>query len=343
MRVSLILPCRNEERHIGACLDSIVATTWPQHDLELLVIDGRSDDATREVVGRYAAEYPWIRLLDNPEQIVPTALNHGIRAARGEVIMRLDAHAFYPPEYVPRLVRALLETGADNVGGRVVTLPADGSHTAFAIARALSHPFGVGNSLFRIAGAGETTPRAADTVPFGCWRREVFDRIGVFDEELVRNQDDEFNYRLLRAGGRIVLVPDVVAYYYARSSPRQLTRMLYQYGYFKPLVARKVGAIVTARQLAPPAFVTALGAGAVVAPLWTPAAVLWLATIVAYAGAALVSAMPTARARGLRGALVLAATFPLLHVAYGCGFLRGAWHLVSRRGWQKPAAIPLTR
>lgn len=341
MRVSLILPCRNEEHHIESCLDSLIATHYPHDDLELLVVDGQSDDRTREIVARRARVHPWIRLLDNPERIVPTALNLGVRAATGEIIMRVDAHALYPPEYVPRLVAALLETGADNVGGRVITLPANESVTAQAIARALSHPFGVGNSWFRLAGDGPAEMREVDTVPFGCWRREVFTHIGGFDEELVRNQDDEFNYRLRRAGGRVVLVPDVVAYYYARASRRQLARMLYQYGYFKPLVARKVGAVVTMRQLVPPVFVSAMAMGALVAPFWRSSAVAWLGALALYVAVVMGCALHAAR--GLREAIALATTFPLLHVPYGYGFLLGLWHLVTRRTWHKPSAIPLTR
>jgi glycosyltransferase involved in cell wall biosynthesis len=341
MRVSLILPCRNEGQHIAACLDSLLATTYPPDDLEILVIDGRSDDDTRAIVARYAERHAMIRLLDNPRQIVPTALNIGIRAATGDIILRADAHALYPRVYIPRLVAALLASGADNVGGCVVTLPSDDSLTASAIATALSHPFGVGNSWFRLGRMVE--PRWVDTVPYGCWRRSLFDRIGYFDEELVRNQDEEFNYRLLRAGGRILLLPDVVSYYFARPSQRQLTRMLYQYGYFKPLVARKVGRVFTARQLAPPAFVTVLAGGGALSLFWMPAAALWLAIIGAYAGTAVACALPAARARGLRGTLVLAATFPLLHVAYGYGFLRGLWRMVGRRGFESPSTVPLTR
>ncbi|HSA54784.1 MAG TPA: glycosyltransferase family 2 protein [Gemmatimonadaceae bacterium] len=341
MRVSLILPCRNEESHIASCLDSLLGSTYPHDDLELIVVDGDSDDRTRDIVARYAERHLNIQLLDNPRRIVPTALNIGIRAATGDVILRVDAHAIYPPEYVPRLVAALLASGADNVGGCVVTLPSDDSDTATAIAMALSHPFGVGDSWFRIGRS--KTPRWVDTVPYGCWRRSVFERIGYFDEELVRNQDEEFNYRLLRAGGRILLLPDVVSYYYARASQRQVTRMLYQYGYFKPLVARKVGRVFTVRQLAPPALVTALAGGGALSLFWSPAAALWVAIIGAYTGAALACAMPAARARGLRGMLVLAATFPLLHVSYGYGFLRGLWRVMGRGAWDSPSTVPLTR
>lgn len=340
-RVSLVLPCRNEAQHLAACLDSLLETTFPLDELELLVVDGQSDDGTRAVVARYAAHHPWIRILDNPRRIVPTALNIGIRAARAPVIMRLDAHAFYPPDYIERLLAALEETGADNVGGCVRTLPADGTTGAQAIAAALSHPFGVGNSYFRIGGGSR--PRWVETVPFGCWRRSLFDRIGYFDEELVRNQDDEFNYRLLRAGGRILLLPDVVTRYVARRSHRQLARMLYQYGLFKPLVVQKVGRVVTARQLAPPALVVALAAGVLAAPVWRPAALLWGALLALYASTALAGALASARTLGLRVALALAATFPFLHVPYGFGFLHGLWRAVARRPWQNPATVPLTR
>jgi glycosyltransferase involved in cell wall biosynthesis len=333
-RVSVIVPCRNEARYVAACLDSILATRYPPHRLEVLVVDGGSSDGTRAIVERYAARHPTVRLLDNPRGIVPAALNQGVRAATGDVIARMDAHVVYPPDYLPRLVDALARSGADNVGGCVRTLAADGSVVARAIARALSHPFGVGNSAFRV---GATAPRLVDTVPFGCYRREVFDRIGLFDEELVRDQDEEFNHRLIRRGGRVLLLPDVVSGYYARGTYRQLARMFYQYGWFKPLVARKVGRVMTVRQLVPPAFTAALMLAALLAPWWRPAA-LALAVLGAAYLSAVVAAVLVTEGRAL---LALAAAFPILHLSYGIGFLRGAWRLV-RRG-PHPGAVPLSR
>jgi glycosyltransferase involved in cell wall biosynthesis len=341
-RVSVILPCRNEARFIGPCLDSFLATDYPKDQIELLVVDGCSNDHTREVVGRYTERYPWIMLLDNPQRIVPTALNIGIRASTGAVIVRMDAHVVYPPDYIPKLVAALASTDADNVGGRMITVPATKSPMADAIAMALSHPFGVGNSWFRI---GTTEPRYVDTVPFGCWRRELFQRIGLFDEELVRNQDEELNYRLTRAGGKILLLPDVVSYYYARESPKLAARMLYQYGYFKPLVARKIGRIVTVRQLIPAAFVASL---AIATALILVRPQLWplLAVIVTtYLAATLLSAVGAIKERGLRRGLAMAGVFPVLHVSYGYGFLHGLWNIfINRRTrWRDPATVPLTR
>jgi glycosyltransferase involved in cell wall biosynthesis len=341
-RVSVILPCRNEARYIDVCLESVIAAEFPKDQLELLVVDGQSNDGTAALVQRYAARHPWIRLLENPRRIVPAALNIGIREARGEIIIRMDAHVVYPPEYIPRLVAALEATGADNVGGGVITLPASRGAMARAIAVALSHPFGVGNSWFRI-GAREN--RWVDTVPFGCWRRELFQRIGPFDEELVRNQDDELNYRITREGGRVLLVPGVIASYYARESPGLTARMLFQYGYFKPLVALKVGRVATLRQLAPPLLVAALLGSALLALAWRPALPVLGFLLLAYGTAIAAAAAGQVRPRGIRVAAALAVIFPLLHLSYGWGYLRGLWSiLVTRRArWRDPAAVPLTR
>src|SRR2546423_14406266 len=182
-------------------------------------------------------------------------MNAGIKEARGDVIMPMGAHAVYSPSYISQLVTALEETGADNVGGVLVTRPANETALARALAVGLSHPFGVGNSYFRI-GAAER--RLVDTVPFGCYRRAVFDRIGVFDEDLVRNQDDELNARLLKQGGRIMLIPEVVSHYYARGSPGPAARMVYPYGHFKPLAAPKGRQILTVRQVVAALFVCTL-------------------------------------------------------------------------------------
>lgn len=338
-RVSVILPCRHEEAHIGRCLDSILAGTYPRDRLEILVVDGRSDDRTREIVAEYAVRFSGIRVVDNPRRITPAALNLGIRAATGDIIVRMDAHAAYPPDYVARLVHGLEASGADNVGGVLVTVPADDSVVARAIALGLSHRLGVGNAYFRI---GTAHDRWVDTVPFGCWRRELFDRIGLFDEDLVRNQDDEFNHRLQRHGGRVRLLAGLAARYYARRSLRQLARMFYQYGSFKPLVAKKVGRVMTARQLVPPAFVLALVAAAVAAPV-TP----WPLVAVAgpYAAVLAAAAVAAASRHGLRCALALPVVLAVLHASYGFGYLRGiAAHILGLRRRRADArALALSR
>lgn len=326
--VSILIPCRNEEAYITGCLDSILNSDYPQERLELLVADGMSSDRTPEILASYAARHPSVILLDNPRRTTPAALNVAIRAASGDVVIRMDVHVLYPPDYIRRLVEGLEETGADNVGGVIQTVPADDTPTARAIALGMSHPFGVGNSHFR---TGSRLRRAVDTVPFGCYRREIFDRVGLFDEELIRNQDDEFNFRLIRRGGRVLLLPEVSCRYFARRSLRQLSRMYYQYGYFKPLVARKVGRVMTGRQLVPSLLVaTLVGMGGL--GLWLPAAGAAFALISAtYAGFVLGCSTLGARGQGLRCGMVLAAVFPVLHFSYGVGFLRGIYeHLLVR-------------
>ena len=341
-RVTVIVPCLNEVRYIGACLDSILHTGYPLDRLEVLVVDGQSTDGTREIVTRYVEQHPLIRLLENSGRVVPSALNIGIQAATGDVIARMDAHVVYPPEYLPRLVQGLQQYHVDNIGGCVITRPVDDTATARAIAIALSHPFGVGNSWFRLGVRGA---RFVDTVPFGCYPREVFKRIGTFDQEMVRNQDDEFNNRILRTGGRVMLLPDVFCYYYARGSYTKLARMYYQYGAFKPLAARKSGRITTLRQLIPAAFITALGTSLMGAPV-SPAAAGVAAVIGGvYTLGVLGCAARVARKQGLRCAIALAGAFPVLHASYGVGFLRGLLDGVfgRRSRWRDPAVLRLSR
>ncbi len=340
--VSVIMPCRNEERHLGRCLESILASDYPSDRMELLVVDGMSSDRTRDIVAEYARHHPVIRLLDNPRHIAPCGLNIGIRESRGEVIVRMDAHVIYLPSYLPILVHALLERGADNVGGVLETLPGADTPVARAIAIGLSHRLGVGNSYFRV---GAPEPRWVDTVAFGCFRREAFERAGLFDEELVRNQDDEFNFRLIRRGGRVLLMPNAKAHYVARTSLRQLWRMYFQYGYFKPLVARKVGRVMTLRQLVPSLFLSTLAACGLAAVWWRPAALAGAGIAAAYAAAVLAASAAAAPRHGPRVAAALALVFPVLHVAYGVGFLRGLWdHLLRpRKPVAELSALPLSR
>jgi len=212
--VSVVIPCRNEEKFIAQCLDSLIEQDFPKENLEVLVVDGTSEDRTREIVRSYSQKYSFIKLLDNPKKFTPSGLNIGIKAARGKVIVRMDAHAGYGKDYISKCVHYLKETGADNVGGIIKTLPAENTLMARAVALVLSHFFGAA-SYFRL---GSKKPRLADTVFGGCFKREVFDRVGLFDERMIRSQDIEFNKRLKRAGGKILLVPEIVAKYYPQTT-----------------------------------------------------------------------------------------------------------------------------
>jgi glycosyltransferase involved in cell wall biosynthesis len=339
--VSVIIPCRNEEVYIERCLDSILANDFPRDALEILVADGVSEDGTAAILAEYERRYPFLRRIANPRRTTPAGLNLALSAARGDVIIVMGAHALYPPNYIADLIRELDRSGADATGGVCVTQPGDESPTARAVAIGLSQRFGVGNAHFRV---GVAQARWVDTVPFGCYRRSVFDRFGRFDEELVRNQDDEFNLRLISRGGRIWLVPHVASQYFTRRSFRQLWRMYYQYGYFKPLVARKVGGVLTVRQTIPPLFVGSLLAGGLLAPFSRLVAALAGALVGTYVLADLFVSARAARSEGWRCAAALSLVFPVLHVAYGTGFLRGMvdfW--VRRHRPARAAELPMSR
>ena len=321
--ISVICPIYNEERYIGKCIESIMRQDYSKEDMEVLFVDGMSTDRTREIIAGYLPRCPYVRVLDNPKRIVPPALNIGIRAAKGEVIVRLDAHAIYPENYFSVLVRKLNELGADNVGGVCRTLPVRDTPVCRAIAMALSSSFGMGNSYFRI---GATKEMCVDTVPFGCFRREVFDKIGLFDEELVRNQDDEFNGRIVKNGGKIYLIPSLVIDYYARDTVGKVRNMFYQYGLFKPLVNKQLGTPATLRQFFPLCFVAGLIVGGVLSLFFKAVAWLYLCVIALYLLLAFVFALK--ETRKMREMLILVGVFFTIHVSYGWGYLRGIWKIV---------------
>lgn len=328
MKLSVICPIYNEEKHIAACLDSILRQDFPKEELEVLLVDGMSTDRTREIVQQYTAQYPFIFLLDNPKRIVPTGLNIGIRVAQGEVIIRLDAHAIYPDNYFSALVDKLFALNADNVGGLCRTLPAKDTPMCEAIAAALSSPFGMGDSHFRI---GTNKEMQVDTVPFGCFRREVFDKIGYFDEELVRNQDDEFNGRIIKFGGHIYLIPSVVIDYYGRDSISKVSKMFYQYGLFKPLVNKKLGNPASVRQFFPFFFVLGLIIGLILSLVSTFFRILYIAVLALYIF--LAAYYSIRQVKGLKRIFLLMGTFFVIHVSYGWGYLRGMIKLLLKKSF----------
>lgn len=212
--VSVIIPCRNEEKYIGKCLDSIIAQDYPKDKFEVLVVDGMSEDDTQGIVENYVQKHSYIRLLDNPKKITPCAFNIGIRNAKGQIIMIMGVHAAYEKNYISKCVKYLEKFGVDNIGGIMKTLPGEKTIVAKAIALCLSHPFGVGNSYYRTGYFKK--PKWVDTVFGGCYKKGVFEKVGLFNENMVRNQDYEFNLRLKKARGKILLFPEVVAYYYPK-------------------------------------------------------------------------------------------------------------------------------
>lgn len=253
--ISVIVPCRNEEAYIKNLVKDIYKQDYPTELMEVFIIDGESEDETANIVKSLTGDYTNLYFLTNLRKIVPTALNIGIKAAKGDIIIRLDAHCEYPINYFSYLVENLIERNADNVGVAMIAYPRNESLIAKTIAKAISCPFGIGDSYHR---TGLKKAIEIDSVPFGCYKKEVFEKYGLFDEELIRNQDDEFNSRIVSNGGKIWLLPDLEIKYFARDSFYKIFKMFYYYGFFKPLVNKKVGRAATIRQFVPPLFVLGL-------------------------------------------------------------------------------------
>lgn len=326
--VSIIIPCRNEERAIELCLMSVREQDY-RGIVEILCVDGRSTDKTREIITRIAAEDGRVRLIDNPYRVVPHAMNMGIEAAKGDVIVRLDAHSSYPPDYVRRCVQGLVETGAWNYGGVFVNrVPSDGV-MARTIAALTNHPFGVGNAHFRHA----RQRREVDTVPFGCFPREVFKKVGLFDERLVRNQDNELNARIWRAGGRIVLDPSIQIFYQNQGTLRGLLRQAGWTGSWNAITHYLCPHAFRWRHALPGAFalgvmaVAGLSAGLLFAGQ-NGLALLALVPLVPYCAAALWAGLALGSKHGLRVGVLSPLVGFLYHFVYGWGYLWG-WVLVG--------------
>lgn len=325
--LSVIVPIYQEEKYISKCIDSMLSQDYPKDDLEIILVDGMSKDRTREIVATYTAKYPFIRMIDNPERIAPCAMNRGIKEAKGDVIMRLDAHVYYPKNYFSLLVEKLNELpGAENVGALCNTLPVNDSITAQSIAAVLSSSFGMGNSHFRV---GADKEMEVDTVPFGCFHRSIFDKVGLYDEELVRNQDDELNARIIKAGGKIYLIPQLVCEYYARDTAKKVYKMFYQYGVFKPLVNKKLGSPATVRQFFPLFFVLGLLVGPVVC-LFLP--VLWWAYFaVIMLWFILATSFSLKDSKNLKRILTQNWIYFVVHFGYGWGYIVGIYKILFHR------------
>ncbi|MET0418430.1 MAG: glycosyltransferase family 2 protein [Actinoplanes sp.] len=321
--VSIVVPCWNEAPFVAAFLDSVLAQDYPVNRTEILLVDGMSDDGTREIVRKYVHRNPHLHLIDNPGRSKPVALNLGIARACGEIVIRLDVHADYPPDYVGKCVRGLLEhPEADNVGGVRRSEPRDGSLLGRAIALSTTDTFGAGNSKYRV---GVAEPQWVDTVFGGCYRRAVFDRIGAFDEKLTRAQDREFNQRLRAAGGRILLLPDITCTYYARSDFREYCEWIFEAGYWPFRASRSVGRWIGSwRNLVPLGFVLATAGGAALSPFSRRARRLTAGLLGAYGTVALAASARLARAQGdPRLLLGLPLVFLTTHVGYGAGSVWG--------------------
>lgn len=315
--ISVLIPVRNEEKFIKKCLDSLLNQTVTLDTYELLIIDGQSDDKTREIVQDYCIKYKNVRLLDNPRRIAPTAMNIGIKEAKGDIIIRVDGHSFVSSNFLEMNLKALKESDATCVGGPITTIASD--ETAEVISLAMSSPFGVGNALFRYS----EKPCYVDTLAFGAYKKEIFDEIGLFDEELIRNQDDELNYRLIKSGHKIYLTPEIQSYYYSRSSLKKLFKQYYQYGYWKVRVIQKHKKPASLRHLVPVTFISSLILPTLLSIIYTPFLYLSLFIILLYLMVSIVFSVKICRKNNFKYFLKLPLIFFILHFSYGVGFLRG--------------------
>jgi glycosyltransferase involved in cell wall biosynthesis len=320
-----VIPVRNEADWIERCLGAVFRQDYPADRIEVIVADGMSTDGTYEWLEDFAKAEPRLRVLRNPARIVPSSLNLAINAARGEVIARIDGHTLVAPDYISTGIDALRRTRGDNVGGPMVKI--GGGPVGDAISVAMSSRFGIG-SQFQFAREEVQT----DTVYLGMWPRAVFDRVGMFDEELVRNQDDEFNYRIRKHGGRIILSPAMRSRYQNRQSWRKLGRQFFEYGVWKARVLQKHPRQMSVRHFVPPAFDLGVLLGLMLSPIWGPALPLVAGAVCAYVAVIGAVALRHTRTPGAWARLCLA--LAVIHHAWGIGFLVGMVRFGPR--WFKP-------
>ena len=316
--VSIVMPVRNEARFITRSLDAVLAQNYPAERMEVIVADGLSNDGTQKIVQSFQAKHPQVKLINNPGKIVSTGLNLAIAQARGDVIVRVDGHCTIADDYVRRCVDHLLNDDVDGVGGPLETIGE--TPLARVIANAMSSFFGVGGAAFRT-----TTDKTmlTDTVAFPAYKRSIIERAGPFDLELVRNQDDEYNYRLRKMGAKILLASDVHCRYFSRSSLSSLWRQYFQYGYWKVRVMQKHSAQMQLRQFVPPLFVGVCLIALLLLPLF-PMALHFLGIVLgSYAIANLTASFLSLEKKDYRMLPLLPIVFATLHLAYGFGFLAG--------------------
>jgi succinoglycan biosynthesis protein ExoA len=317
--VSVLMPIRNEARFIERSLRTILNQDYPHHLLEVLIADGMSTDDTRQIIARTTASGPNIkvRIIDNPNLIVSTGLNLALKQALGDVIIRVDGHTFLEPDHVCQCVSTLQRSGADHVGGRMETI----SEGRFgeAVSLATSSGFGVGHGRF----SPSVREEWSDTVSMGAWPRQVFEHIGLFDEEQIRNQDDEINYRLLEKGGKILISPDIKSSYHNRSTPHSLWRQYYQYGYWKVRVMQKHPSQMRPRQFIPPLFTASLILTSFLAFFSTVGQWGAILVVSSYIGVNFAASALTARRADWRLVPRVSLAFAILHLSYGLGFLAG--------------------
>ena len=324
-KVSIIIPCYNEQATIRLLLEALRGQTFPRAEMEVLISDGFSTDNTRNEIAGFQKDFPdlAVRVVDNTLRSIPSAVNRAIESARGEILVRLDAHSKPYPDYVAKCVQAHVEKRGDNVGGVWEIQPGTDTWVAKSIAVAAAHKLGVGDALYRHA----KQAAEVDTVPFGSFKRELIERVGAFDESLLTNEDYEFNARVRKAGGRIWLDPSIRSIYFSRSTFLELARQYWRYGYWKWRMLRRYPDTLRWRQALPPLFVLSL-MGLVVLSIFVPIARFALAGELVLYFLIMTLAGLSAAYRQKKAYLVLGLPLAILvmHITWGGGFL---WSILS--------------
>ena len=319
-KVSIIVPCYNEQSTIRLLLEALCEQTYPRAQMEVIVADGLSTDGTRQVISAFQKDVPdlSVRVVDNPQRNIPSALNRAIEAARGEIIVRVDGHSKPYPDYVANCISAHQAERGDNVGGVWEIRPGTDTWIAGSIAVAAAHPLGVGDALYRHA----KHAAEVDTVPFGSFRRTLIERVGFFDESLLTNEDYEFNARIRKAGGKIWLDPSIRSVYFARSTLLELIRQYWRYGYWKWRMLRRYPDTLRWRQALPPLFALSL-IGLLVLAIFFPFAKFFLAAELIIYFSIMILAGFRAALREQKAYLVLGLPLGIfaMHIAWGSGFL----------------------
>ena len=320
-RVSIIVPCYNEEATIQLLLKSIYDQTYSHHEMEVVLADGVSTDQTRAEVAAFQLKYPdlLVKVVDNPKRIIPAAVNTALAAAQGEFIIRLDGHSMPYPEYVKNCVADLEQGKGDNVGGVWEIQPAGPGLIARSIAAAAAHPFGVGDALYRFT----KRAGAVDTVPFGAFRRSLFEQVGHFDESLLTNEDYEFNTRIRQHGGVVWLDPAIRSVYFARASLPALAKQYWRYGFWKLRMLRRYPRTLRWRQALPPLFVLGCAGLALLSILLNTARWMLVIILVLYFTLLVIGSLPVAyRQRDPRLLIGIPLAIATMHFCWGAGFLR---------------------
>jgi len=339
---SIIIPCRNEKEFIGSCLDSIIANCYPKEKLEILVVDGMSEDGTKEIVSAYAQKYSFIKQLTNLNRITPAAMNIGIKRASGNVIILVNGHSVLDRDFLKYSMEYLAKTGADAVGGLLNTINDRYSIIAQAIPLAVDSMLGAGGRRYRTR---TKEGWIKDTLPYCAYHKEIFKEMGLIDEELVRVQDAEFNYRILGHGGKIYYTPKIKSYLHIRPTLQKLWKQHFQYGCHRPLVTQKAGINLTWRQLIPGLFVGSLIISLISSMFLKPSLWFFLFISGSYIIVTLGFSLKISFDKGLKYFLVLPFVFVTLHFSYGIGYLKGVWDFIifKKHKSKKFRDIPLTR